>query len=571
MPRKKAAVDQSPQPQIDDNQSIRKRSHSEVEVAPVAPLGTTPTKRRRESAKKIVDQNGTKEPLNGTAEPTIEESDVVVNGLAGEAQQETLPEPPKATPRKRGRPPKNATPGNSATPKAPRQLNFQTPSKAVLSDDATPRKQALGADRSARRKSARALIEQVVGDDSDDDDLAREIYESSEDNADNETEATPGRSEDEGARTDDAETPLKTTQKRARKRARSPTPPRDLPPHELYFFQNKPGRAKTSNNNLASLDLLTHEEYFSLIAGQQDRHKGDIEYLENLHAESFPQWMFEMSQGFSICLYGFGSKRAVLQNFARKVHARGRRERIVMVNGYAPTTTMREILTTLAVAVDPSRRIPTSPPTTMVQAILAHLSTTDTILTIIVNSIDAPQLRKPSHQSILAQLSSHPQVNLIGSTDTPDFSLLWDIGLRTSFNFAFHDCTTFSPFTVELDIIDDVHELLGRKARRVNGREGVAFVLKSLPENAKNLFQLIVSEVLIATEEDSGEGDAAVEYRMVYNKAVEEFICSSEMAFRTLLKEYVRFTCMRRDTNCVAGFMIIRLLQVGRMLLAQSF
>jgi origin recognition complex subunit 2 len=34
-----------------------------------------------------------------------------------------------------------------------------------------------------------------------------------------------------------------------------------------------------------------------------------------------------------------------------------------------------------------------------------------------------------------------------------------------------------------------------------------------------------------------GGEEVAVEYRMLYNKAVEEFICSSEMAFRTLLKE----------------------------------
>ena len=121
------------------------------------------------------------------------------------------------------------------------------------------------------------------------------------------------------------------------------------------------------------------------------------------------------------------------------------------------------------------------------------------------------------------------------SSRTPDFPLLWDIGLRTSFNFLFHDATTFRPFTVELDVVNDVHELLGRKSQRVNGREGVAFVLKSLPENAKNLFTLLVGEVLVAME-DGGE-DGGVEYRMIYNKAVEEFICSSEMAFRTLLKE----------------------------------
>lgn len=93
-----------------------------------------------------------------------------------------------------------------------------------------------------------------------------------------------------------------------------------------------------------------------------------------------------------------------------------------------------------------------------------------------------------------------------------------------------------------MEVVDSVHELLGRKTRRVGGKEGVAFVLRSLPENAKSLFRLLVGEVLCADEGDGqgqGQGEEmSVEYRMVYNKAVEEFICSSEMAFRTLLKEF---------------------------------
>ncbi len=161
-------------------------------------------------------------------------------------------------------------------------------------------------------------------------------------------------------------------------------------------------------------------------------------------------------------------------------------------------------------------------------------------------------LRKPGVQSVLAQLASHPKVRLICSADSPDFALLWDSGTRASFNFVFHDSTTFAPFAAELDVVDDVHELLGRRARRVGGKDGVAFVLRSLPENAKNLFRLLVGEVLVAMEDDSG-GVAAdspgVEYRMAYNKAVEEFICSSEMAFRTLLKECVSIHCYQTSVQ----------------------
>jgi len=47
------------------------------------------------------------------------------------------------------------------------------------------------------------------------------------------------------------------------------------------------------------------------------------------------------------------------------------------------------------------------------------------------------------------------------------------------------------------------------------------------------------------TDEDNGQqaisirrSEIGVEYRVLYQKAVEEFICSNEMNFRTLLKEY---------------------------------
>lgn len=553
MPRKKAVPE--PSPSIDEPRSLRKRSRSVAEPDEASPPEATAPKRRRSSA--VSTRSVEIVPEDAFPGDT---SVATTNGVDHEAQVEPE-EQPKVTPRKRGRPPKNRDNTQTPTPKA---SLLRTPSKP--DDDSTPRRTAAGADRSARRKSARALIEHVVGDDDSQDEqeaggLAREIYETSEDD-----DATT----DAGERTDaTGDTPSKTPAKRGRKkRVKSPTPPRDLPPHELYFFQNKPGRAKTSNNTLSNLQLLTHDEYFTILRSGIDNHDEDEDYLESLHAESFPQWRFELQQGFSLCLYGFGSKRSLLKRFAKHLLDQSSKGKIVMVNGYTPTTSMRDVLSTAGLTLD--QRIPAGPPTIMAQTLLSHLSSEpEARLTIIVNSIDAAPLRKPTHQTTLAQLASHPQITLICSADTPDFALLWDIGLRTSFNFVFHDATTFRPFTVELDVVDDVHELLGRKAQRVNGREGVAFVLKSLPENAKNLFQLLVGEVLVAME-DSGD-DTGVEYRMVYNKAVEEFICSSEMAFRTLLKEYaLPFSFYGDWMLTILGFMIIRLSRAVKMRSARS-
>ncbi|KAF4345237.1 origin recognition complex subunit 2 [Fusarium beomiforme] len=540
MPRKR--TDTEPETQQNPPRSLRKRGHQDLESIPESSLETSPVKRQRNSAhhspKVAAETNGHTESFT---QDIIQDSDASSSESLSRVDPD---ETPKPAPKRRGRPPKKAVNGETPTPKASRTALFETPNKRTPFglNGATPG----GADRSAKRKSTRALIEHVVGDDFTDeeyDGLAQQIYESSDDE-----EALEGDNliSTEASGVGEAATPSKATPHRKPQRktpARSPTPPRDLPPHELYFAHNKPGRTKTSNNTLGSLALLTHDEYFAIVRETRDHHEADIEFLESLHAESFPQWAFELSQGFSLCLYGYGSKRRLLHKLAGHLYSSLRKDRgdkIVVINGYAHTTTMREVLSTIGAAVDPSHRIPLTQPAVMVSAILSHLATTSSTLTLVVNSIDAAPLRKSGSQSALAQLAAHPQIQLVCSADTPDFALLWDIGVRSAFNMVFHDCTTFAPYGAELDVVDEVHELLGRNAHRVNGREGVAFVLRSLPENAKNLFRLLVGEVLIAIEEEGDNGDepTGVEYRMVYNKAVEEFICSSEMAFRTLLKEF---------------------------------
>ncbi|KAI1056858.1 hypothetical protein LB507_001817 [Fusarium sp. FIESC RH6] len=545
MPRRKASAE--PDSQGIPTRSLRKRNHQELEVIEESDQETTsPVKRQRSIDHEFPSigsgTNGHIESFtsNGSEDHTASESESL--------SKVDIDQTPKPAPKRRGRPPKSATKatnGDSPTPKASRTALFETPTKKTPFglNGATPG----GADRSAKRKSTRALIEHVVGDDLTDeeeyDDFTQQIYESSEDEETAEGDIAISA---EASGVDEVATPSKSTPRRKpqrKKPERSPTPPRDLPAHELYFAHNKPGRPRTSNNTLGSLALLTHDEYFTIVRETKDHHEPDIEFLENLHADSFPQWAFEMSQGFNLCLYGYGSKRRLMQKLAGHLHARSRKDKgdkIVIINGYAPNTTIREILSTVGAAVDPAHRIPLTQPAVMVPAILSHLNTTSSTITLIVNSIDAAPLRKPASQTALAQLAAHPRIQLACSADTPDFALLWDIGVRSAFNMGFHDCTTFAPYTAELDVVDEVHELLGRNAHRVNGREGVAFVLRSLPENAKNLFRLLVGEVLIAIEEEGDGGDepTGVEYRMVYNKAVEEFICSSEMAFRTLLKEF---------------------------------
>ncbi|KAL8667636.1 MAG: hypothetical protein Q9202_000491 [Teloschistes flavicans] len=545
------------------------------------------------------------------AESTKENEQPAVNGIEDHPNAATAsltiddaPETPSK--RRRGRPPGStnkpkSTPEASPLHETPRSRQstkrlFETPSKQPLTStnqNGIPTHR--NADRSARRKSARALVERTITADiqadlGEEDDLAMRILdadeEEEEDEEDDDDDENIGDSSDEEPVADAAppETPSKRGKKGPR-RKRTPTPPHDLPPHEQYFFQNRPGNNKTSNNTLSSISLLSHEQYHNCINAYKDPHSSSYAYLHSLHSRSFPQWRFELSQAFSICLYGYGSKRNLTASFAKYLHSHhphtpsSTPPKIIITNGYTPALTIRHILNTVATAIYdcPASALPKlgNQPREMLDTILAQLTTSPPPepIHLLINSLDAQPLRRAPVPALLAQLSSHPKISLLATCDTPNFPLLWDTNLRDQYNWLFHDCTTFISYgEAEIeDAVEEVNQLLGRSGRRIKGREGVGFVLRSVPENARALYRILIAELLaqegeglglddqvherdgeddefalIGTPAKSGKGagvgggggEPCIEYRTLYQKVVEEFICSSEMGFRQLLKEF---------------------------------
>ncbi|TKA28883.1 hypothetical protein B0A50_03294 [Salinomyces thailandicus] len=510
----------------------------------------------------------------------------------------------------RGTPTKaNGTASADPTPKSLRKVLFSTPAKHGQDegDEETPT--ATRNDRSARRKSQRTLQKQVAdGEESEEEEDARdeavaaailgEAGSDIDDDNDAIQVAEPSSAPD---------TPSKSGKPRGRpkgrRRERTPSPPPDLPPHELYFFQNRAGGNKTSANTLASNLLLTHEDYYAQVTAYEDPHEQDVKRLQQLHERGFEQWRFELEEGFNLCLYGYGSKRALVMEFAEHVYAQvGERGKpgIVIVNGYTPGVGIREVLTALGGVLLPKGVKMPAQPAAMEDMLLSALAEAPPKqpLLLIIHSLDHPNLRKPATQATIARLAAKPGLNLLATCDTPHFPLLWDTSLTRHLHFLYHDTTTFQPYRAEFDVVEDVNALLGRSGRRLGGKDGVGYVLKSLPENARNLFRILVAEQLVVAD---SEGDAAtipayddsdidadaeailgdsdeeaaanqqstpsrrgrgrpakkpakaksasltkpvvsapqgVEYRTLYHKAVEEFVCSSELNFRTLLKEF---------------------------------
>jgi origin recognition complex subunit 2 len=468
---------------------------------------------------------------------------------------------------------------NGATPRSNRKLVFETPTKTPKDDtpNGTPTI-VRNADRSARRKSNKRLLERTLnGAESDEevldeeDELAEQILGDEED-----TEAGAEEAQEEAPVPD---TPSKRGRGRPKgsgkvgrpRKQRSPTPPTELPAHEEYFWQNRPGGTKTSNNTLSAQTLLNHDEYFQAMQSFQDRHQSEMDFLLNLHGRAYDQWIFELEEGFNICLYGYGSKRIITEKFTQRLYShlseqeayKGKKNRpkIVVINGYSAGITVRDVLSTIASTVVPPNVKMPNQPASLLDSLLEYMTNNppEHPTPVILNSIDSPYLRKTPTPSMLARLAAHPSINLVCTADTPNFPLLWDVGLKTQYKFLFHDATTFAPYDAEIDTVETVNELLGRSGRRVGGRDGVGFVLRSLPENARSLFRILVMEQLALSMMEGGgadeddpqatpkaknpkivvpESSQGVEYRVLYHKAVGEFVCSSEVGFRTLLKEF---------------------------------
>ncbi|KAI4146223.1 MAG: hypothetical protein LQ340_006000 [Diploschistes diacapsis] len=489
------------------------------------------------------------------------------------------------------------------TPKSVRAkdaLGFSTPTNANGKGISTTR----NADKSARKKSTRRLLARTIAEDESDEDLgeyalAQEIWnEGSEDGSSAEGEdEQPG---DEAV----AETPSRRGPGRPKgaTRKRTPTPPPNLPPHERYFFENRQTAAKSSANTLSATDIISHSAYHESISNYEDPHGVAIENLHEHHQSSFPLWAFELSQQFSVCLYGYGSKRRILTSFATHLHSLSSEQppKIIIVNGQHPTLTLRSLLNTIATAVLPPSHKLSTQPTALSSQILAHLDhkPPSSPIYLLLSALQTKPLTAPQSLSILSQLASHSTIHLLATFDNPSFSLIFPAPLRSTFNFVFHDATTFLPYDTgaadcELGtVVDTVLELIGRKSSAVTGREGVRWVLKSLPENARGLYRVLISEILASADADGeafafhggperpldeepdlldgkreGQGEQrgrkggasgglpGIDAKVLYQKAVEEFLCSSEMMFWSLLKEFVdhRMVIVRRERGVGGG------------------
>ncbi|CAO3693148.1 unnamed protein product [Umbelopsis ramanniana] len=315
-----------------------------------------------------------------------------------------------------------------------------------------------------------------------------------------------------------------------------PKDPLEKDGYERYF-QDLHALNKTSNNTLSKLPILDPQEFKIKLSQAPKKHAKDIAILHSLHERQFPQWQFELLSHYNLLFYGYGSKRKLLTKFAQTYLTDGP---LIVVNGYFPSITIKDILNKLSVGAL-GINSPTGSIQDHVSLIMEHFQRGENEyehIYLLIHNIDGANIRNERAQTALSILASCPNIHIIASIDHINAGLLWDSIKISRFNWIWHDATTFDDYLVETSF---ENTLMVRQSE-LGGSRGVNYVLASLTSNARGIFKVLaehqVMEMELATMEGRGDESVGLTYNAYYTKCREAFFVSNDITFRTQLTEF---------------------------------
>nr|XP_020460193.1 origin recognition complex subunit 2 [Monopterus albus] len=299
---------------------------------------------------------------------------------------------------------------------------------------------------------------------------------------------------------------------------------------EEYFEAHGSSKVLTSDRTLERLHTpkLDRETLVRLLEGKPSCYSKEIQQLHNNHRTHFSKWMLQLQLGFSVLVYGLGSKKALLEDF-RVTHLS--QEIHLVVNGFFPSITLKSILNALTCEVlehQGSFRTPSD----QIQFITQTLKDRpDLHVYLLIHNIDGPMLRGEKTQSALGQLASLPSLHLVASLDHINAPLVWDQFKLSQFNWLWWECVTFQHYAEETSY---ENSLLVQQTGAL-ALSSLTHVLRSLTPNARGIFKLLVKFQLENKDNPSYTG---LSFQDFYQRCREAFLVNSDLTLRTQLTEF---------------------------------
>mmetsp|Transcript_145 Transcript_145/g.280 ORF Transcript_145/g.280 Transcript_145/m.280 type:complete len:318 (-) Transcript_145:88-1041(-) len=266
------------------------------------------------------------------------------------------------------------------------------------------------------------------------------------------------------------------------------------------------------------------------------KHFNEKQELLLKHGALFPSWACSLAEGFSLLLYGFGSKRPVLSAFMTYLMEADSEAAVVEVLGYSPHFTMKELLVQVSQAsglfteeegmnVSGSKKSIS----TLAKRIIGQLRKSDRVIMLFVNNIEGQNLRNDDCQGLIAKLAELPNVYLVATADNAFVTpLLWNQKVSSQLNFHYYHVPTYCSYEDELMYQDDIafQENDGRRL------QAASVVLSSLTQTARTVFRQLAEYQL-------SDHPGGLPFSALFTVCREQLILSNEITLRSHLEEFI--------------------------------
>ncbi|GMP81065.1 hypothetical protein CsSME_00035907 [Camellia sinensis var. sinensis] len=263
-----------------------------------------------------------------------------------------------------------------------------------------------------------------------------------------------------------------------------------------YFLAKElASSGKKSTHKLSDINLVDEQELREATAKIEPKHESEIASLLNNYKSLYSKWAFELRCGFGLLMYGFGSKKALIEDFAStELIECG----VVVINGYLHSINLKQPFNSRS--IDDLLSFLDGP----------QVEGDECFVCVVVHNIDGPGLRDSDSQQYLARIAACSHIRVVASIDNVNAPLLWDKKMvHTQFNWCWYHVPTFAPYKVE----GIFYPLILAHGGTTQSVKTASIVLQSLTPNAQSVFKVLAEHQLAHPDE---EGKDANQY-IVYN------------------------------------------------------
>ncbi|GAB1603710.1 origin recognition complex subunit 2-like [Argonauta hians] len=304
----------------------------------------------------------------------------------------------------------------------------------------------------------------------------------------------------------------------------------DMPSIMEQYFEVHSDKGHTSDRTLSRLDMpqIDLDELKKLLGNVENSHHQEYKKLAHLYSSYFDKWLFLLSYGFNILVYGFGSKKSLLEKFFSE---KLKRYDHVIVNGFFPSLSIKHILDSIT---DEILNKEETFKTLLDQCdyIKKSLEDDDRDFFLLIHNIDGIMLRSTKVQNIFSFLCKIKRFHIVASIDHINAPLIWDHMRYIKYNWLWSDVTTYAPYMEETAY---ENSLMVQQSGRL-ALSSLSHVMHSLTSNAKGIFLLLARYQI--ENQASAQNYPGMSFHDLYQRCRESFLVNNDISLRSQLTEF---------------------------------